>query len=126
MANQKPSVYRTLCFICPGKKILSCLPINIQSEFTEPLFFVFIVATIILSFMVSSERGKRLKKQEKARKAVLDLKEKGRDAEICSECLGKGSTRVIFWWQPHEANCAKCDGLGYLCELKQEAEESHS
>ena len=67
-----------------------------------------------------------MKKQEGARKTIIGLKEKGRNAEICPICHGKGSTRIIFWWQPHEANCSKCAGMGYLCEIKHKTEENNT
>lgn len=91
-----------------------------------PLVFVLFVAAITLSFMISSEHNKRMKKQEGAHKTIIGLKEKGSNAEICPICHGKGSTRIIFWWQPHESNCSKCGGVGYLCEIKHKTEENNT
>ena len=81
------------------------------------------VVAVFYGYKAGLKRVLSRKRQRQALRIVEALKDAGHHAEVCPECEGKGETHYFSWRLDAARDCAKCDGMGYVYEIKGEKEE---
>ena len=83
---------------------------NMHSE----LFGLFLLVVIPLVVWIEFKaRQRREDTRQKAHEKVIELRQQGTEAEVCSKCSGKGRVGIITY------DCPKCGGIGYSYELEE-------
>jgi len=77
------------------------------------VFGIFLLIGIPLIALIEFKaRQRREYTRLKAHEKVIELKQKGIWAEVCSQCQGKGRVGFVT----HD--CPKCGGIGYLYKME--------
>jgi len=62
-------------------------------------------------YATDTARRRREDTQQKANDKVIELRQRGIKAEVCTLCNGKGQSGAML------LECSKCGGIGYIYEL---------